>query len=154
MFAISTIISRAAWRLNFQKRSYAHFHGWMCVLWQDKYKILSVKSWNQPTPYPMKSSIENKRVPATSLGFRQHYFVCRRGRELKWSNLPVSNENWAARSFGETNVPNTESDLCRCFWTWNRSSKFHWMCPSMVKFHRLQNCSVCVSKMHNMHLTP
>lgn len=103
---------------------------------------------------PISYEKQHREQTTTSIGFRQHYFVCRRGRELKWSNLPVSNENWAARSFGETNVPNTESDLCRCFWTWNRSSKFHWMCPSMVKFHRLQNCSVCVSKMHNMHLTP
>lgn len=39
-------------------------------------------------------------------------------RWLHGHDKPVSNETWAARSFGDTKVPKTDKDLALSFWTY------------------------------------
>lgn len=35
--------------------------------------------------------------------------------------LPVSNESWASRSFGETNFPNIDNDFDRSCWIYTEN---------------------------------
>lgn len=56
----------------------------------------------------------------------------------KQTPSPVSNESWAARSFGETKVPNTDNDLDRSLWTCDSRDKFYWITSFSLKQHSTQ----------------